>query len=551
MCQLKRSSLDSHCHRHRHRHLALPPALAYALVSFFAAPSSPPPLFHLLRRHLDAPHCRFTPPCVLRRRLDAPCRRFTPPATLFAPAAVRPPPPPFHAPAPFAAVSTLPPRRLPPLLAAVHLHASSFAPTRRVLPPRAVSRPRSPSRGPVSPYLAPARHRPPLLAVFCPHAPSRAHHRFHLSTAAAPSRHASLRCCPALSYRPTPSLALAPQHPPSRCCKGPSLPSRCFPLRAHHAHARRRHALQQSHFVAHSAAAPSRLIHARPRSRPAALRCPPVPSVAALPCPSAVLPHPASRCCDALSSRVATGSVVFAPRCAVFVLRRPALSFGRPVLCRPAVTPFLHRCRHAFSLGVLRHRAAISTPSPLSPPRPRSTAPRRRAAINPFATVPTLVPPHLEPSRPCHTAVTHPLSPPHPRAAIPTLVPLSRTITRRSRHRPTPSRHHLKVDFPLFARLDVVPGLARDFALEMLQLYTSSVGGIARPCAALHAPQRRWTVLTASLLFSPPCSPSHRLIPILTTSHTPYAIASPCLSSQRHRTHALRHLAAQCTVASR
>ncbi|KAA1473527.1 hypothetical protein DENSPDRAFT_882115 [Dentipellis sp. KUC8613] len=122
-------------------------------------------------------------------------------------------------------------------------------------------------------------------------------------------------------HRCSPSRALAPQHPPSRCC-----------MRAH-------------------VAIP----------RPAALCCPPVPSVAAPPCPSARPPAPILT----LSSRVVVTRrdrqcrlhvALCHPRC-------PAPSLGRPVLCRRAVTPFWRRRHHAFSLGVPRHRATISTPS--------------------------------------------------------------------------------------------------------------------------------------------------------------------------------------------
>ncbi|KAA1478889.1 hypothetical protein DENSPDRAFT_717786 [Dentipellis sp. KUC8613] len=105
--------------------------------------------------------------------------------------------------------------------------------------------------------------------------------------------------------------------------------------------------------------------------------------------------------CLVLSSRVATGGVIFTPRCAVFVPRRAA-----PSLCCPVF------CRHPSAAAVTRSRSASCAVAPQSEPRHaaivrlngaitlrsrascrrRPTAPCRRVAINPFAAVSTLVP---------------------------------------------------------------------------------------------------------------------------------------------------------------
>ncbi|KAA1479167.1 hypothetical protein DENSPDRAFT_886495 [Dentipellis sp. KUC8613] len=288
--------------RHHTRHLTVPPAVW---------------------QHRAAPRA-MSSPCAMSRRPRRVVAPLVPPH-LTSVRTVSRPPSPSYAPV----VSRSPLRTRVALVCARRRSSRRLALT--VLPhlrPRARPSPaRSRRVAPTRPVPAHTPHPPPALAVSRPHVPSPAHASYlppaRPSPAHSPVSRSLVRLPPThpvyLWMPATPSLALPLPPPPPT--SPPHLP------------------------YGRPCASSLRTPFGCPSHRTllASPPCPPVlPSRGQWPC--AALPHPhlsASRApVPALvsSSRVAPGGVIFAPRCVVFVPRRPAPSLGRAVSCRPAVT---------------------------------------------------------------------------------------------------------------------------------------------------------------------------------------------------------------------
>ncbi|KAA1477530.1 hypothetical protein DENSPDRAFT_885180 [Dentipellis sp. KUC8613] len=180
----------------------------------------------------------------------------------------------------------------PPTLSTVSLRSDAVSLHSDAISRARDGRPLSIAR-PTAVFMLPSPPAPSRAAP-APRSPVAQRHRSALSlrTLALPPRALALPRPVTRPHPPSPALALPQGAVVWRRSHVPTLPSRCFPSHARHARTHRPHVPQQRHFVVRCAALPSCTL-ARPRSL---LSRAPVPVFA-------------------LSSRIAPGVVVFAPRC--------------------------------------------------------------------------------------------------------------------------------------------------------------------------------------------------------------------------------------------